>query len=96
MKNKDAVRQYVSLNQARLKEKSTNVSSLMNIYGIPHLEANAGLFLWLDLSNWLEYFPGTDQDGDEGETREIQLTRHLIKHGVLMSMGKVSIRVFID
>ncbi|KAF7538181.1 hypothetical protein G7054_g3168 [Neopestalotiopsis clavispora] len=88
MKNKDAVRRYVSLNQARLKEKSTNVSSLMKIYGIPHLEANSGLFLWLDLSNWLEYFPGTDQDGNEGETREIQLTRHLIKHGVHMSMGK--------
>lgn len=90
IRDQDAVRDYVSLNQSRLRQKSLEVSSLLHKRGIPHLEANAGLFIWLNLSKWLEYFPGGHED-DQNETQEVRLTRHMIKYGVYMGMGSVSL-----
>lgn len=81
------VQDYVRINRERLEKKYRAVTTLMGENDVPFLEANGGLFIWIDLSRWLKYFPS---DSSESETRETKLCRYLIQHGVFLSMGQVS------
>ncbi|KAH6991341.1 pyridoxal phosphate-dependent transferase [Ilyonectria sp. MPI-CAGE-AT-0026] len=80
------VQDYVRINRERLEKKYRAVTTLMGENGVPFLEANGALFIWIDLSRWLKYFPS---DSSESETRETKLCRYFIQHGVFLSMGQL-------
>lgn len=92
MKDKENVRRYIETNQKRLTSRYEAVTTLMKEHHIPHVDANGGLFIWIDLRKWLNYFSdrGNVSGGLSGTAaRELKLAQHLVKHGVHMSRGKV-------
>lgn len=53
--------------------------------GIPFQPSNTGLFIFVDLSQWVDSF-----SGDEGEGSELNLCQYLIEHGVCLNPREVS------
>jgi hypothetical protein len=71
----------------RLKQYYLRSTSFLRKHGIPFDNVNAGLFLWIDLSRWLQRFPR--EGSDEEDSVDILLARWLIKKGVYIRPGKV-------
>ena len=88
--DKQNIKNYVALNQDRLREKYLLTTASMREEKVPYHPGNGGLFIWVDLSRWLGYFPRNDSITNPEESRETQLCRFLIERGVFMSMGEVS------
>lgn len=84
------VERYRVLYQRRLgKQYATTVTALKS-NGIPYRRANAGLFVFINLSKWLVYFE-TDGSPESGHTTpELRLCSWLIDHGVFLNAGQVS------
>ncbi|KAK6063774.1 ACC synthase [Seiridium cupressi] len=67
-------------------------------YGIPFMKANAGLFIFIDLSRWIGCFGGEDSNSSlttgsssgNSPSHEMQLCEWLIDHGVFINAGEVS------
>ncbi|KAK9783288.1 putative Aminotransferase class I/classII domain-containing protein [Seiridium cardinale] len=65
-------------------------------YGIPFMKANAGLFIFIDLSRWIGCFGGEDSNGSltigslsgNSQSHEMQLCEWLIDHGVFINAGE--------
>lgn len=71
---------FFETNKNRLKQAWRTCDAALNRAEIPHPEANAGFFAWLDLRNRLT----------AGEQGEMQLYKHILNHGkVNLSPGLV-------
>jgi DNA-binding transcriptional MocR family regulator len=88
------VRDWVDTMQSRLRSKYITIIEAMNLQKLSYLQANAGLFVWLDLSSWLSYFDGSGEKIHGVDSREVALCKYLVSHGVYMTMGQV--RLYLD
>jgi hypothetical protein len=88
------VDQFFQTQKKRLRETYGRASALLKKHQIPFSPANAGVFVWLDISAYLKYFEGKDEPGHFGQTgdesREIKLCRYLINNGLFIAPGEVS------
>ena len=89
LSNDKLVDGYLSTFQDRLKKAYLKTTTAMREQKIPYLPANGGLFIWIDLSQWLQYFDDGSETGKASQ--EHQHTLSLIKKGVVLSLGEVSI-----
>jgi hypothetical protein len=86
--------EYIRVFKSRLAQSYKWATELMKNHNIKFSPGNAGLFLWLDLSEYLRYFEGSDELGlpmnSNDSSREIKLCRYLISEGIFLSPGEVS------
>ncbi|KAH8892905.1 PLP-dependent transferase [Thozetella sp. PMI_491] len=84
----DRVDQFIRLYKERLASSYSAVTSLLARAEIPFIPANSGVFFLVDLSSWLQYFPGYDPE----ESREKKLCLYLAREaGVFLSYGELSV-----
>lgn len=75
---------FLSTSRSRLAHANALAKHLLDGAGIPYaLGANAGFFLWVNLSAWLE-----QKDGEEGWKAEGELMGKLIEEKVFITPGK--------
>jgi DNA-binding transcriptional MocR family regulator len=91
MADKVKVRDWVDTMQSRLRSKYIAIIEAMDLQKLSYLQANAGLFVWLDLSSWLSYFDGSGKKVHGVDAREVGLCKYLVSHGVFMTMGQVGL-----
>jgi DNA-binding transcriptional MocR family regulator len=89
MADKEKVRNWIDTMQSRLRSKYLAVKEAMDLHKLPYLQANAGLFVWLDLSSWLSHFDGSGELIHGIDAREVGLCKYLVSHGVYMTLGQV-------
>ena len=93
----DVVQDYVTTYQKRLAAAHSRIVAELESQKIPFKAADAGLFVLVDLSNWLDCFDGPrdargealNNSNDEPASREIQLCWRLVDWGVFMNPGQV-------
>ena len=73
---------FLAENHGRLRQARDVVCSALVGAGVPHVRPCAGLFVWLDLSAWLE--------GEGGFEREQKFTAALFESGVLLTPGEAA------
>ncbi|KAK9238447.1 hypothetical protein V1525DRAFT_387515 [Lipomyces kononenkoae] len=79
--------------QIKLAEAHARTTSFLQDHGIPFAASNASLFVWIDLSAWLKYFPKPDLKSSMADaSQEMQLTRHPIKHGAFLNPSEAKER----
>ncbi|KAH8887250.1 PLP-dependent transferase [Thozetella sp. PMI_491] len=79
---------FISVYQERLRKAHDFATRTLRKHGIPFFPANSGLFLLLNLSEWLSYF----NDSNTNESQEAKLCRYLaFKAGVFLNMGELSL-----
>jgi aspartate/methionine/tyrosine aminotransferase len=71
---------FLKENQKRLRQRGDALEAVFTEFQIPFLKASAGLFLWIDLS---EFLPATGTN----EERERKLYLELLEHGLLLTPG---------
>ncbi|KAI8166794.1 WD repeat domain-containing protein 83 [Colletotrichum sp. SAR 10_70] len=82
--NEEAVDRYVSVYRERLGKQYDFTAKLLDKYRIPFWEADSGVFIFVKLTKWLDYFAG-----DDHSSREMKLCRHLLHEaGVFLSPGE--------
>ncbi|KAJ6031929.1 hypothetical protein N7540_002661 [Penicillium herquei] len=86
LNDRDFYSSYIQRYQIKLSEAYAITTTFLQEHSIPFSPANAGLFLWVDLGSWLKYFqePSNKANGED-VSREMQLTRYLLKHGVYLN-----------
>lgn len=84
------VQEYMTIYRSRLSQAYCRTSSALTEHGIPFEHANSSLFVSIDLSGWLHYFPDS-RFSARGLSREIQLCEFLTDHGVFLNAGEVRI-----
>ena len=72
--------------QTRLSQSYARTTAFLEKYSIPYQPANSGLFIWIDLSQWLD---GTELPGKAGDSPELKLTRWLMTEGIYLEPGQV-------
>ncbi|PLB49978.1 PLP-dependent transferase [Aspergillus steynii IBT 23096] len=77
---------YIPTLRQRLIATRTKATKFLVDSKIPYTPSSAGFFLWVDLSSWTDLFPGA-----ESESADLQLARHLVKHGVFLQPNKAFI-----
>ncbi|KAF5246474.1 hypothetical protein FANTH_6846 [Fusarium anthophilum] len=80
----DMVQDYLGNNCSRLTEAYRRTTTALNKYRIPFQRADAGLFVFIDLSRWVHNF----EAGKTGSP-EMQLCRMLIDNGVFLNPGQI-------
>ncbi|EQB49173.1 hypothetical protein CGLO_11519 [Colletotrichum gloeosporioides Cg-14] len=86
LQNEEAVDRYLSVYRERLGKQYDFTAKLLNKYRIPFGEADSGVFIFVKLTKWLDYFAG-----DDHSSREMKLCRHLLHEaGVFLSPGEMS------
>lgn len=83
---------YLSVYPVRLQAAYQSTTATLTHHGVPFEPANAGLFIWVDLSRWLAYIaPGAiaNCSGGKGDSPEVQLSRYLLRRGVYLQPGEV-------
>jgi hypothetical protein len=80
--------------KTRLRDNYARAGKSLARHGISFSPANAGIYLWLDLSGYLHYFEGKDERELHSKTfsSEVKLCRWLISRGLFILPGEV--RVF--
>lgn len=78
------VQDYIDTYQARLQESYICTSKLLRAHDIPFKPANSGMFIFIELTRWLDYFEGSLPRKEE------KLCWYLVKAGVFLSQGRVS------
>ncbi|CAH0018742.1 unnamed protein product [Clonostachys rhizophaga] len=78
------VQDYLVQYRHGLREAYKSATRALEQCQIPFTRANAGLFVFIDLSQWIVYFDGSDQ----ATTAEQQLSNWLIEHGVFLNAGE--------
>lgn len=68
-------------NHKRLRERSSQITTILDKYGIPHLKPTAGLFVWIDLSKFL---PNQADVNDVERTLYLKL---IVQYGLLFTPG---------
>ncbi|KAI8262878.1 hypothetical protein K4K53_010822 [Colletotrichum sp. SAR 10_77] len=82
--NEEAVDRYVSVYRERLGKQYDFTAKLLDKYRIPFWEADSGVFIFVKLTKWLDWFAG-----DDHSSREMKLCRHLLHEaGVFLSPGE--------
>jgi len=81
----DGVEDYLSLYRTRLATAYHKAATALSTASIPFEPASAGLFIFVDLSRWLRFFP---QFGPQ--TPELELCEWLIQGGVFLNPGQVT------
>lgn len=71
---------FLRENHRRLRQRGDALEGVLTEFQIPFLKASAGLFLWIDLS---EFLPTTGT----AEERERTLYLQLMRHGLLLTPG---------
>ncbi|KAF4972845.1 hypothetical protein FSARC_671 [Fusarium sarcochroum] len=87
----DLVQDYLNTYRLRLGAAYQRTTAALNRHGIPYQPANAGLFIFIDLGQWVRHFDGlgsTCQDMENVGSPELQLCRWLIGHGVFLNAGE--------
>ncbi|KAL6800823.1 pyridoxal phosphate-dependent transferase [Trichoderma sp. SZMC 28013] len=83
----EAVDKYLALYQSRLRISYVSASESFHKHGIPFQPANSGMFVFVELTEWLKYFDAPDVKG-----QEVQLYRYLaFEAGVHLNMGQMSL-----
>lgn len=82
------VEQFFNSYHLRLAAAHKQATNFFDQNKITYDRANAGLFLWIDLSPWLRYF-GSSKQNVGTVTQELQLTYYLIKRGIYLEPGQV-------
>ena len=72
---------FLEENQRRIRARKDRWQSCLTELGIPHLEATAGLFCWMDLS---EFLP---EEGTPSERERALYLEMLQEHGLLFTPG---------
>ncbi|KAF4488477.1 1-aminocyclopropane-1-carboxylate synthase 2 [Colletotrichum fructicola Nara gc5] len=86
LQNEEAADRYVSVYRERLGKQYDFTAKLLDKYRIPFWEADSGVFIFVKLTKWLDYFAG-----DDHSSREMKLFRHLLREAdVFLSPGEMS------
>ena len=85
----EVLQNYVATYRERLTRAYDRAAGALSDLQIPFQPANAGLFIFIDLSMWVLYFSG-DQYNPRGPSPELQLCEYLVKQGVFLNPGQVS------
>ncbi|KAH8889044.1 PLP-dependent transferase [Thozetella sp. PMI_491] len=88
MGNLDLVEEYRVIYQERLAKTYSLVSDAMIRHSIPFQQATSGLFVFIDLSQWLGYFEDSQADASRTESAEIRLCKWLVDDGVFINPGE--------
>jgi aspartate/methionine/tyrosine aminotransferase len=87
-----SVHEFLPLNQERIRTRCTLLSKCLDEAGIPYLPATSGLFIWMDLS---EFLPKASTNSDDKSSdiikdqRERSLYLELMKdYGLLFTPGR--------
>ncbi|KAI8283518.1 WD repeat domain-containing protein 83 [Colletotrichum sp. SAR11_57] len=84
LQNEEAADRYVSVYRERLGKQYDFTAKLLDKYRIPFWEADNGVFIFVKLTKWLDYFAG-----DDHSSREMKLFRHLLREAdVFLSPGE--------
>ncbi|KAL2674268.1 hypothetical protein Neosp_012719 [[Neocosmospora] mangrovei] len=86
------VRAAVSKITPRLSHAYHQVATALETHGIPFERAEAGLFVFIDLSAWIHHFQdpaGKPPATDNTLSPELQICEWLIDHGVFLNAGQV-------
>jgi 1-aminocyclopropane-1-carboxylate synthase len=78
----DWVEFFIHENHKRLREARNLVCDILDTAGVPYIRPVAGLFIWMDLSEWLCPPRGFEQ--------ERRLTDELFSAGVLLTPGEAT------
>ncbi|ETS76438.1 hypothetical protein PFICI_11825 [Pestalotiopsis fici W106-1] len=79
----DTISGYFSVYRKRLELEYWRTSEALTRCGIPYQASNSGLFIFIDLSQWVGYF-----SKDKNGSRELNLCYYLIEHGVCLNPGE--------
>jgi hypothetical protein len=79
---------YCTTYHRRLRDSYYKTIQILEEYSIPFKRANAGVFIWVDLSSWLVKFDDGCEDAIMG--KEMKLTIWLLEQGVYLEPGQVS------
>ena len=92
MRRLDLVEDYIRVYRGRISAAYRATEEALVRCRIPMAPATSGLFILIDLSDWVGCFDGPDADShDPGnlKTREIQLCWWLVDRGVFLNPGQV-------
>ena len=84
-------RRFQSKSHERLRKRGDAWHECLDELGIPYLKATAGLFVWMDMTEFLPPPSSSSEQGntDDDEQRERQLYLELLKdYGLLFTPGK--------
>ncbi|KAJ3523855.1 hypothetical protein NM208_g12294 [Fusarium decemcellulare] len=83
----DLVKDYLSVYQERLQLAYRRASKALTDNKIPFKPSNAGLFIFIDLSQWLVTFDGSTTDSHK-PSAELQLCVWLLDRGIFLNAGE--------
>ena len=76
LKDGDWVKSFRDANNKRVRERYDRVIEALNVAGVKYLEADAGMFVWVDLREFL------------GGRSESELNARIVSHGIMMTPGE--------
>ena len=86
LENDEWLEDIIALSQKRLAQRNALIKQILDEHCIPFGEdANAGFFIWTDLSKYLGDY---GENVEEGWKREGQLLEALLKHKVYVTPGQ--------
>lgn len=87
---------YITVYQRRLASAYISIRDALLEHRIPFLPATAGLFIFINLSYWLRYFPTCKTPPIESarymqpySSKELQLWQWLLDNGIALNPGEV-------
>ncbi|RSM07634.1 hypothetical protein CDV31_008527 [Fusarium ambrosium] len=87
----DLVQEYLDVYRPRLQNAYHQVAIALETHGIPFERAEAGLFVFIDLSAWIHHFQDGNREPpatDNALSPELQLCEWLIDHGIFLNAGQ--------
>ncbi|KAI8712154.1 Aminotran-1-2 domain-containing protein [Fusarium sp. LHS14.1] len=82
------VQDYLDTYRPRQAAEYHSAAAVIETHGIHFEKANAGLFIFIDLSRWIHYFKSPDEESANGKNisgPELLLCEWLIGHGVYLN-----------
>jgi len=67
---------FLPQNQERIRQRCDRLQHCLTDVGIPHLNANSGMFVWMDLREFLPPLSSTDTDGPTEQQQQQQQQQH--------------------
>ena len=71
---------FLPQNQERIRHRCDRLQQCLIDVGIPHLNADSGMFVWMDLSEFLPPISSTDTDGPTQHQQQQQQQQHQQHH----------------
>ncbi|CAH0054460.1 unnamed protein product [Clonostachys solani] len=88
LSQQDTVEEYLVTYRSRLAEAYRRAAMALQTCQIPYEPANAGLFVFIDLSAWLQYFVGSALNTGPMLSPELRLCEYLIDHDIFLNAGE--------